>query len=284
MNESKLNTSGVLKSTVLTTESNTGLNGLAFTIPGNSVSVFKFVATNNGNGPTGLIFWCVNVTGLASSVTTYSMTNNTLFYSNQDTVYCPDKVVMGIADFGFQTWSSDTAYSEKVLYGDYDVEKTTILIRSLRSDEYTFLIPGQKMFCPNGLYYLLFETDGSLSVYLTSSDPPKKLWSNKTPYTGVNDAAKLQYVYNDNGTGTFGLYDSKGIAYNNTLALTGGVLYVFTLDNDWSLRLRGSDGSNRVFGPVNLVVSSGPRSGPRSGSSVVVISNPSVPDGPSIEN
>ena len=275
-NESKLNTSGVLQSTVSDTdiESNTGLNGLAFTIPGNSVSVFKFVATNNGNGPTGLIFWCVNVTGLASSVTTYSMTNNTLFYSNQDTVYCPDKVVMGIGDFGFQTWSSNTAYSETVLYGDYDVDKTTILIRSLRSDEYTFLIPGQKMFCPNGLYYLLFETDGSLSVYLTRSDPPKKLWSNKTPYTGVNDAAKLQYVYNDNGTGTFGLYDSKGIAYNNTLALTGGVLYVFTLDNDWSLRLRGSDGSNREFGPVDLVVSS----------SVVVISNPSVPDGPSIEN
>ena len=257
MNGTKVN-STVLKSNVSTFlgntyESNQGLGGVRVTIPGNSVSVFKFVATNNGNGPTGLIFWCVDITGLTlglnTTVTVYNITNNTLFYSNPDTVYCSDKVVMGIGDFGVQTWSNDTAYSEKVLYGDYDVDKTKILIRSLRSDEYTFLIPGQKMFCPNGLYYLLFETDGSLSVYLTRSDPPKKMWSNKTPYTGVNDVAKLQYVYNDNGTGTFGLYDSKGIAYNNTLALTGGVLYVFTLDNDWSLRLRGSDGSNREFGP-----------------------------------
>ena len=263
MNGTKVN-STVLKSTVYTlldrylSENNTGLGGVTVTIPANSVSVFRFEATNNNNGPTGIIFWCVDITGLAeqSTVTDYNITNKTLFYSNPDTVYCPEKVVMGIEEFGVQTWSNGTAYSETVVYGDYDVDKTKILIRSLRSNEYTFLIPGQKMFSPNGLYYLLFETDGSLSVYLTSSysetnldDPPKKLWSNKKPYTGLNDVARLQYVYNANGSGTFGLYDSKGIAYNNTLDLTGGVLYVFTLDNDWSLRLRGSDGSNRVFSP-----------------------------------
>jgi PA14 domain. len=264
MNGTKLNAT-LLKSSISTfsgntTEINQGLGGVRVTIPGNSVSVFKFAAVNNNNGPTGIIFWCVDITGLTlginTTVTVYNITNNTLFYSNPDTVYCSDKTVMGIEEFGVQTWSSDTAYSETVVYGDYDVDKTKILIRSLRSNEYTFLIPGQKMFSPNGLYYLLFETDGSLSVYLTSSysetnldDPPKKLWSNKKPYTGLNDVARLQYVYNANGSGTFGLYDSKGIAYNNTLDLTGGVLYVFTLDNDWSLRLRGSDGSNRVFSP-----------------------------------
>jgi hypothetical protein len=248
MNGVKLN-SALLESTLSSTdtESNSGLNGLAFTIPANSVSVFKFAAINNYNGPTGLIFWCVDVTGLATTVTNYAMTNKTLFYSNPDTVYCSDIVVMGIADFGVQTWSSGTAYSENVAYGDYDVDNTTIDKRSLRSDEHTFLIPGQKMFCPNGLYYLLFETNGSLSVYLSSSDPVKKLWSNKNPYIGAYNAARLQYVYNADGSGTFGLYDSKGIAYNSTLELTNTISYVFTLDNDWSLRLRGSDGSNREF-------------------------------------
>ena len=257
MNGTKVNTT-LLKSSVSTvlgntTELNSGLSGVRVTIPASSVTVFKFVATNNNNGPTGLIFWCFDITGLTlglnAGVTQYSVTNKTLFYSNPYTVYCSDKVVMGIADFGVQTWSSGTAYSETVPYGNYDIDKTTILIRSLRSDEYTFLIPGQKMFSPNGLYYLLFETDGSLSVYLSSSEPAKKLWSNKKPYTGVDDAARLQYVYNDAGSGKFGLYDSRGIAYNNTLDLTNNVSYVFTVDNDWSLRLRGSDGSNRVFSP-----------------------------------
>ena len=30
--------------------------------------VFKFAAINNYNGPTGLIFWCVDVTGLAKLI------------------------------------------------------------------------------------------------------------------------------------------------------------------------------------------------------------------------
>jgi hypothetical protein len=251
MNGNKVNTSGLLKSTLSSNniETNTGLIGVRVTIPANSVSVFKFAAINNNNGPIGLIFWGVDVTGLATTETNYVMTSKTLFYSNPDTVYCSDKVVMGISDFGFQTWSSETAYSETVLYGNYDIDKTIIYKRALRSLEYTFMIPGQQMFSPNGLYYFMFETDGSLSVYLTSSDPAKKLWSNDKPYINVNDPARLQFKYNADGSGTFGLYDSRGIAYNSelALALTSGVSYVFTLDNDTKMRLRGSDGSTREF-------------------------------------
>jgi hypothetical protein len=94
---------------------------------------------------------------------------------------------------------------------------------------------------------LRLEIDGTLSIYLSNSN--KKIWSNRRPYSGPNNAARISFVYNSDGTGKFGLWDSKGSSYGNTIPITNSVIYVFYLGNDRILRLVGSDGSSTVFNP-----------------------------------
>jgi hypothetical protein len=97
------------------------------------------------------------------------------------------------------------------------------------------------------LYYLRFEQDGSLAIYLSISG--KRIWSNGRPYSGTNNAARICFVYGSDGNGTFGLFDSKGLSYGNTIPVLKSVLYAFYLGNDRILRLIGSNGTTVVFNP-----------------------------------
>jgi hypothetical protein len=125
------------------------------------------------------------------------------------------------------------------------------------STEFSFKIPSSdsdteeytKIYSQNRLYYLRLETDGSLAIYLSVSE--KRIWSNGRPYSGAgaNNAARIGFVYDSNGNGTFGLWDSKGLSYGNTIPVLNGVVYVFYLGNDRIMRLVGADGSSVVFNP-----------------------------------
>ncbi len=209
-------------------------------------SFFKFVATNSGGkspNPAGLIFWCLN-NGDTNDAT------NTLFFSNPETVYCSDGIIIGPSDFGIQTWSSGTSYSETVPYPNYTIDTSDIPENQIINIEYNFKIPSSsddteeytKIYSQNRLYYLRLEIDGSLSIYLSSSN--KRIWSNRRPYSGPNTPARIGF-----SNGKFGLWDSKGQSYGNTISISSQHLYVFYLGNDRVLRLVGSDGSSTIFNP-----------------------------------
>lgn len=159
------------------------------------------------------------------------------------------------SDFGIQTWSSGTAYSEIIAYPGYTIDTSDIPENQLVSNEYNFKIPSSdddteeytKIYSQNRLYYLRLEIDGSLAIYLSSSNI--RIWSNGKIYSGSNNAARIGFVYGSDGNGTFGLWDSKGLSYGNTISVLKGVVYVFYLGNDRILRLVGSDGSSVVFNP-----------------------------------
>ena len=218
------------------------------TLKAGSTSLFKFVATNTG-GPAGLIFWCLE-NGNTNDAT------NTLFFSNPNTVYCSDGIYMNSNEFGIQTWSSGTAYSETIPYPNYTIDTSDIPENQLVSNEFSFKIPSSdsdteeytKIFSQNRLYYLRLEIDGSLAMYLSVSG--KRIWSNSRPYSGANNAARIGFVYGADGNGIFGLWDSKGLSYGNqTIPVLKGVVYVFYLGNDRIMRLVGADGSSVVFNP-----------------------------------
>jgi hypothetical protein len=162
---------------------------------------------------------------------------------------------MNTDEFGIQTWSSGTSYSEIIPYPNYTIDTSDIPENQLISIESNFKIPSSdsdteeytKMYSQNRLYYLRLEIDGSLSIYLSSSN--KKIWTNGRTYSGVNNAARIAFVYGSDGNGTFGLWDSKGLSYGTTIPVTNSVIYVFYLGNDRVLRLVGSDGSLTVFNP-----------------------------------
>jgi hypothetical protein len=161
----------------------------------------------------------------------------------------------GPDDFGIQTWTSGTAYSETVPYSNYIIDTSDIPENQLVSNEFTFKIPSSvndteeytKMYSQNRLYYLRFEQDGSLAIYLSNSDT--QIWSNGRPYSGSNNAARLGFVYGSDGNGTFGLWDSKGVKYGNSIPVLKDILYVFYLGNDRIMRLVGSNGTSVVFNP-----------------------------------
>jgi hypothetical protein len=161
----------------------------------------------------------------------------------------------GPDDFGIQTWTSGTAYSETVPYSNYSIDTTDIPENILVSSEFTFKIPSSvndteeytKMYSQNRLYYLRFEQDGSLAIFLSNSDT--QIWSNGRQYSGSNSAARLGFVYGSDGNGTFGLWDSKGVKYGNSISVSKGVVYVFYLGNDHIMRLIGSNGTSVVFNP-----------------------------------
>jgi hypothetical protein len=225
---------------------------VTITLKAGTTSLFKFVATNGGSvsNTAGLIFWCLE-NGNTNDNT------NTLFFSNTNTVYCSDGIVMGPGDFGIQTWSSGTAYSETIPYPNYTIDTSDIPENQLVSNEFSFKIPSSdsdteeytKIYSQNRLYYLRLEIDGSLAIYLSVSE--KRIWSNGRPYSGAgaNNAARIGFVYDSNGNGTFGLWDSKGLSYGNTIPVLNGVVYVFYLGNDRIMRLVGADGSSVVFNP-----------------------------------
>lgn len=215
---------------------------VTITLKAGSTSFFKFVATNGG-GPAGLIFWCLE-NGNTNDAT------NTLFYSNPTTTYCSDGIIMSSSDFGIQTWSSGTAYSEIIPYPNYTIDTSDIPDNQLISNEYNFKIPSSindteeytKIYSQNRLYYLRLEIDGSLSIYLSSTNA--KIWFNGRPYSGQNSAARIGF-YN----GKFGLWDSKGVSYGNTIQINPNYLYIFYLGNDRIMRLVGSDGNSYIFNP-----------------------------------
>ena len=210
-----------------------------------STSLFKFVAKNNG-GPAGVIFWCLE-NGNTNDAT------NTLFFSNPDTVYCSDGIYMNSSDFGVQTYNSGTTYSETILYSNYSIDTSDIPENQLISKENNCMFPSTiddteeytKIYSPNRLYYLRLLQDGTLAIYLSISK--KLIWNNWRPYTGPNNAAKIAFVYNSDGSGTFGLWDSKGIGFGNTIPVLKGIIYVFYLGNDRIMRLIGSNGSTSIF-------------------------------------
>ena len=212
------------------------------TLKAGTTNFFKFSAYNK-SGPAGLIFWCLDNNNTNDAT-------NTLFFSNPDTVYCSDGIVMNTNEFGIQTWSSGTAYSEIVPYSNYSIDTSDIPENQIVSIENSFKIPSSsddteeytKIYSQNRLYYLRLEIDGTLSIYLSSSN--KKIWSNRRPYSGPNNAAKIGF-----NNGYFGLWDSKDISYGNTIPVANSVIYVFYLGNDRILRLVGSDGSLTVFNP-----------------------------------
>ena len=161
----------------------------------------------------------------------------------------------GPDDLGIQTWASGTAYSETVPHSNYSIDTSDIPENQLVSNEFTFKIPSNvndteeytKMYSQNRLYYLRFEQDGSLAIYLSNSDT--QIWSNGRPYSGSNNAARLGFVYGSDGNGTFGLWDSKGVKYGNSISVSKDVVYVFYLGNDRIMRLVGSNGTSVVFNP-----------------------------------
>jgi hypothetical protein len=212
------------------------------TLKAGTTNFFKFTAYNGKNGA-GLIFWCLDNNNTNDAT-------NTLFFSNPDTVYCSDGIVMNTDEFGIQTWSSGTSYWETVPYSNYSIDTSDIPENQIVSNENCFKIPSSsddaeeytKIYSQNRLYYLRLEIDGTLSIYLSSSH--KKIWSNRRPYSGPNNAAKIGF-----NNGYFGLWDSKGNSYGNTIPVTNSVIYVFYLGNDRILRLVGSDGSSTVFNP-----------------------------------
>jgi hypothetical protein len=221
---------------------------VTITLKAGTTSLFKFVATNGG-GPAGLIFWCIENGNTNDST-------NTLFFSNPDTVYCSDGIIMGASDFGIQTWSSGTAYSETIPYPNYTINTSDIPENQLISIEYNFKIPSSdsdteeytKIYSQNRLYYLRLEIDGTIAIYLSNSS--KRIWSNRHPYSGPNNAARIGFVYGSDGNGTFGLWDSKGLSYGyQTIPVIKGVLYTFYLGNDRILRLVGSNGTSVIFNP-----------------------------------
>jgi hypothetical protein len=140
-----------------------------------------------------------------------------------------------------------------VPYSNYSIDTSDIPENQLVSNEFTFKIPSNdedteeytKMYSQNRLYYLRFEQDGSLAIYLSNSDT--QIWSNGRPYSGSNNAARLGFVYGSDGNGTFGLWDSKGVKYGNSIPVLKDILYVFYLGNDRILRLVGSNGTSVVF-------------------------------------
>jgi len=215
------------------------------TLKAGTTTFFKFVAKNAGssNNPAGLIFWCLDNSNTNDAT-------NTLFYSNPITTYCSDGIIMSSSDFGIQTWSSGTAYSETIPYSNYTIDTSDIPENQIVSNEYNFKIPSSsddseeytKIYSPNRLYYLRLEIDGSLSIYLSSSNA--KIWFNGRPYSGPNSAARIGF-YN----GKFGLWDSKGQSYGNTITVNSQYVYVFYLGNDRIMRLVGSDGNSVVFNP-----------------------------------
>ena len=222
------------------------------TLNAGTTSLFKFVATNGGLGASnsaGLIFWCLE-NGNTNDAT------NTLFFSNPDTVYCSDGIYMGASDFGIQTWSSGTAYSETIPYPNYSIDTSDIPENQLISIEYNFKIPSSdsdteeytKIYSQNRLYYLRLEIDGTIAIYLSNSS--KRIWSNRRPYSGPNNAARIGFVYGSDGNGTFGLWDSKGLSYGyQTIPVIKGIIYTFYLGNDRILRLVGSNGTSVLFNP-----------------------------------
>jgi hypothetical protein len=222
------------------------------TLTAGTTTSFKFVATNGGGGapnPAGLIFWCLE-NGNTNDAT------NTLFFSNPDTVYCSDGIYMGASDFGIQTWSSGTAYSETIPYPNYTINTSDIPENQLISIEYNFKIPSSdsdteeytKIYSQNRLYYLRLEIDGTIAIYLSNSS--KRIWSNRHPYSGPNNAARIGFVYGSDGNGTFGLWDSKGLSYGyQTIPVIKGIVYTFYLGNDRILRLVGSNGTSVIFNP-----------------------------------
>ena len=220
------------------------------TLKTGSTSLFKFVANNGNtvNNPAGLIFWCLE-NGNTNDAT------NTLFFSNLDTVYCSDGIYMNSSEFGVQTWSSGTAYSETILYANYTIDMSDIPENQLVSNENTITCPSTnddteeytKIYSPNRLYYLRLLQDGTLAIYLSISK--KLIWNNQRPYTGPNSAAKIAFVYNSDGSGTFGLWDTKGISFGNTIPVLKGIIYVFYLGNDRIIRLVGTNGSTSIFNP-----------------------------------
>jgi len=157
--------------------------------------------------------------------------------------------------FGIQTWTSGTSYSEIIAYPGYTIDTSDIPENQLVSNEYNFKIPSSnddteeytKIYSQNRLYYLRLEIDGSLAIYL--SDSGTRIWSNGKIYSGPNNAARIGFVYGSDGNGVFGLWDSKGISYGNTLSVLKDVVYVFYLGNDRILRLVGSNGSSIIFNP-----------------------------------
>ena len=220
---------------------------VTITLKAGSTSFFKFVATNGGGGA-GLIFWCLE-NGNTNDAT------NTLFFSNPNTVYCSDGININSDEFGIQTWNSGTSYSETIPYPNYKIDTSDIPENVLVSNEFTFKIPSSiddteeytKIYSQNRLYYLRLEKDGSLTIYLSISK--KLIWSNGRPYSGTNNAAKIGFVYGSDGNGKFGLFDSKGLSYGNTIPVLKDVLYAFYLGNDRILRLVGSNGTTVVFNP-----------------------------------
>jgi hypothetical protein len=224
---------------------------VTITLKAGSTSLFKFVAKNGGStpNPAGLIFWCLE-NGNTNDAT------NTLFFSNPDTVYCSDGIVMGAGDFGIQTWSSGTAYSETIPYPNYSIDTSDIPENQLINIEYNFKIPSSdsdteeytKIYSQNRLYYLRLEIDGTIAIYLSNSS--KRIWSNRRPYSGPNNAARIGFVYGSDGNGTFGLWDSKGLSYGyQTIPVIKGIIYTFYLGNDRILRLVGSNGTSVIFNP-----------------------------------
>jgi hypothetical protein len=157
--------------------------------------------------------------------------------------------------FGIQTWTSGTSYSEIIAYPGYTIDTSDIPENQLVSNEYNFKIPSSdsdteeytKIYSQNRLYYLRLEIDGSLAIYLSSSDV--RIWSNGRTYSGSNNAARIGFVYDNNGNGIFGLWDSKSLSYGNTISVLKEVIYVFYLGNDRILRLVGSNGSSVIFNP-----------------------------------
>ena len=92
------------------------------------------------------------------------------------------------------------------------------------------------------------EIDGTIAIYLSNSS--KRIWSNRRPYSGPNNAARIGFVYGSDGNGTFGLWDSKGLSYGyQTIPVIKGILYTFYLGNDRILRLVGSNGTSVIFNP-----------------------------------
>lgn len=238
MNGIKLSNSALSWNTII---SNT------ITLTAGSTSLFKFVATNGGGGA-GLIFWCLE-NGNTNDAT------NTLFFSNPDTVYCSDGIYMNPDEFGIQTWNSKTAYSEKIEYSNYTIDTSDIPENQLVSNEYNYKIPSSnddteeytKIYSQNRLYYLRLLPDGALVIYLSISG--KIIWHNRRYYSGSNNAARIGFVYGNDGNGTFGLWDSKGLSYGNTIPVLKEIIYIFYLGNDLIMRLVGSDGSSVIFTP-----------------------------------
>lgn len=189
-------------------------------------NTFRFEVTNGGNNPAGLVFWCIEIP--------------VLFYSNSNNVYTPNELTTTKEDLGFKIWESNTGYTETIQNGKYLVDINSVRLNHLVSNENTYIIPTQRIYSPNKLYYLLYETDGSLSAYITKFN--QKYWSNNITFidpTNLLDPGRLSY-----GPNGLCLYKSNGesywVIYNN---IKQNVVYTFFIDNDKKIKLTATDGT-----------------------------------------